>query len=59
MTLRMGYHKKDRGNPLLSLVDTGRSDKDKGKAEERRLMDTGKICELMIALLYIIKIIFH
>lgn len=31
----------------------------KDYSEERSLMDTGTVCELMIAVFYLIKIIFH
>jgi len=59
MILRTGYHKKHPGKSLFSMFQKKPADKNRRKIEERSLMDTELICELLIVLLYIIKIILH
>ena len=59
MTLRIGYYKKNQGKSFFSMVRKNASDKKSEGVEERSLMDTERICELLIVLLYIIKMIFH
>lgn len=59
MTSRIGYYNKDQGKTLFPMLQKNAFDKKSGGVEERSLMDTERICELLIVLLYIIKMIFH
>ena len=55
--MRLINNKSDKS--LSAREDAAKPLKQTKYAGERSFMDTGTICELMIALFYLIKIIFH